>query len=67
MMKMRNMTREVVVDVSVTMNASPDVPTTNGASKGVNGVRFTDADSDVHMERSPASNGHGDNTPANHR
>jgi hypothetical protein len=45
------------------MNASPDVPTTNGASKGVNDVRFTDADSDVHMERSPASNVHEDNTP----
>ena len=62
MMKMRSMTQEVVIDVSVTMNASPDVPT-NGASKGVDGVRSTDADGDVHMERSPASNGHGDNTP----
>jgi WD repeat-containing protein 70 len=62
-MKMRSMTQEVVVDVLVTMNASPDVPTTNSASKGVNGVRSTNADGDVHMERSPASNGHGDNTP----
>jgi hypothetical protein len=46
-MKMRSMTQEVVVDVSVTMNASPDVPTTNGASKGVTGVCSTDADGDV--------------------
>jgi hypothetical protein len=39
MMKMRSMTQEVVVDVLVTMHTSPDVPTTNDASKGVNGVR----------------------------
>jgi hypothetical protein len=38
------------------MNAFLDVPTTNGTSKGVNGVCSTDADA-------PASNGHGDNTP----
>jgi hypothetical protein len=55
--------QEVVIDVSATMNASPDVPTTNGASKGVNGVHSADADGDVHMESSPVPNGHGDNTP----
>lgn len=56
-------TPEAIVDGLVTMNASSDVPTANGASNGVNGVHSADADGDVHMEQSPATNGHADSTP----
>lgn len=56
-------TPEAVVDVLETVNASPGVPTTNGASNGVNGVHSIDADGDIHMEQSPTTNGHGDITP----
>ncbi|OAX38991.1 hypothetical protein K503DRAFT_117071 [Rhizopogon vinicolor AM-OR11-026] len=60
--KMSEETPEVV-DGLETMNQSSDVPTTNGASNGVNGIHSTDADGDVHMEQSPTTNGHGDITP----
>lgn len=36
-----------------------DIPTTNG----VNGVHTTDADGDVHMDQSPTTNGHSNDTP----
>lgn len=61
--KMAEETSEVIVNGLETMNASSDVPTTNGASNGVNGVHSTDADGDVHMEQSPAANGHTEGTP----